>query len=241
MKNNNPEKYEQIGSKISPDQMKVLNACCDAMGVDIYHLMQWFCYAIIKMAAPVHEIGPRTKKLMTILDTDADWQRAFNLANPDELKVSQVILILEQKRHKGFGAIEIDHNVLPGQEPQMTECVDDILERVAEVTMPGIYRRLRRMGAALDCTSLSDILLTMLDAQELINTTESDTAEGPQMGDRADNGRLRVEYGKLTKRGQKRSPDSVAQDQRFHFDDIDHNAPAPADLKEWEGEHHDSR
>ena len=211
-------------------------ACCDAMGVDVYHLLQWFAYTIVKASTPMHNLDPRIQKLMTMLDRDAGWQNAFNLCNPDKLKVAQVVLILEQQGHKGFGAVMIDKPWM-GALMRQTECVDDILERVCEVTMSGIYRRLRVMGADMECNNLSDILLTMLDVQDLLNAEERDTSEGPQMGDIAPNGKA-VAYGKRTKRKKHFTPDTMPT-QRTIFEDFDRDAPAEP-LKDWEGLHHDS-
>ena len=95
-KKNKEDRFEQIGSKIDPAMAEVLDACCNALEVDIYHLIQWFCYVIVKASAPMHALDPRIQKLMTMLESDAGWQNAFNLANPDDLNVSQVVLILEQ-------------------------------------------------------------------------------------------------------------------------------------------------
>ena len=229
------ERFEQIGSKIDPAMAEVLNACCDAMGVDIYHLLQWFCYVIVKASAPMHALDPRIQKLMTMLDRDAGWQNAFHLCNPARMNVAQVILILEQENHRGFGAVMVDKPWM-GALTNQTECVDEILERVAEVTMSGIYRRLRMMGADLDCNNLSDILLTMLDAQSIANLDEQDAAEGPQMGDVAPTCKV-VAYGKRTKRKKHFSPDTMPTTATL-FDDIDHDAPAEP-LKDWEGEQHD--
>jgi hypothetical protein len=231
------ERFEQLGTKIDPAMAEVLNACCDAMGVDVYHLLQWFAYTIVKASSPMHNLDPRIQKLMTMLDRDAGWQNAFNLCNPDKLKVSQVILILEQEGHKGFGSVMIDKPWM-GALMRQTECVDDILERVCEVTMSGIYRRLCVMGADMECNNLSDILLTMLDVQDLLNAEERDTSEGPQMGDIAPNGRA-VAYGKRTKRKKHYTPDTMPVTGNL-FADIDHEAPAEP-LKDWEGEHHDTR
>lgn len=231
------ERFEQLGTKIDPAMAEVLNACCDAMGVDVYHLLQWFAYTIVKASAPMHNLDPRIQKLMTMLDRDAGWQNAFNLCNPDKLKVSQVILILEQEGHKGFGAVMIDKPWM-GAMMRQTECVDDILERVCEVTMSGIYRRLRMMGADMECNNLSDVLLTMLDAQDILNAEERDAAEGPQMGDVAQNGKV-LAYGKRTKRKKHYTPDTMPVTGNL-FDDIDHDAPAPK-LEDWEGEQHDTR
>ena len=234
MAKNKDERFEQLGTKIDPAMAEVLNACCDAMGVDVYHLLQWFAYTIVKASAPMHSLDPRIQKLMTMLDRDAGWQNAFNLCNPDRLKIAQVVLILEQENHKGFGAVMVDKPFF--NDARQTECVDDILERVCEVTMSGIYRRVRQMGADMECNNLSDVLLTMLDAQDILNAEERDAAEGPQIGDVAQNGKV-LAYGKRTKRKKHYTPDTMPVTGNL-FDDIDHEAQAEP-LKDWEGERHD--
>ena len=231
-KKNKEDRFEQIGSKIDPAMAEVLDACCNALEVDIYHLIQWFCYVIVKASAPMHALDPRIQKLMAMLESDAGWQNAFNLANPDDLDVAQVVLILEQKNHRGFGAVMVDKPFM-GAAMQQTECVDDILERVTQVTMRGIYKRLLRMGSKMDCEYLSDTLLTMLDAQDFIDAVEGDASEGPQMGDIAPNGKA-LAYGKRTKRKKHFTPDTMPVTGNL-FDDIDHDAPAPK-LEDWEGE-----
>ena len=212
------KRFEGLGTKIDSAMAEVLDACCNALGVDVYHLLQWFAYTIIRASAPMHELDPRIQKLMTLMESDAGWQRAFNLANPDRLKVSRVVLILEQQGHKGFGAVMIDKPWMG--EARQTECVDDILERVCEATMRGIYRKIRRLGADMECNNLSDVLLTMLDAQDILNAREDIRDVGPQMGEHTDAGRL-YQYGKKTKAKQRRSPDSIATDQRIKFDEYD--------------------
>lgn len=76
----NSERFEQLGTKIDPAMAEVLNAACDALQVDVYHLLQWFTYTVIKAASPMHELDPRIRKIMTLLESDAGWQEAFNLA-----------------------------------------------------------------------------------------------------------------------------------------------------------------
>ena len=236
--NEDKKRFEGLGTKIDPEMAKVLNACCDALGVDVYHLLQWFAYTIIRASAPMHELDPRIQKLLAMMESDAGWQQAFNLANPNGLKVAQVVLILEQEGRKGFGAVMIDRPFFG--DARQTECVDTILERVTEVTMRGIYRRLRLMGAKMDCQNLSDVLLTMIDAQTILDLDEGFRAELPGMGDYNYNGK-QVAYGKKTKAKQHRTPDSVAQDQRYQqgtiqFEDIDRET-ADAEVQDWEGEH----
>ena len=231
---NNSKRFEVAGTKIDPAMADVLDACCNALQVDVYHLLQWFCYTVIRAASPMHELDPRIQKLLTMMESDAGWQQAFNIANPNRLKVAQAILILEQEGRKGFGAVMIDRPFF--NNATQTECVDTILERVAEVTMHGIYRRLRLMGARKQCNSLSEVLLDMIDNEHDRISNEVFRAELPGMGEHTDNGKP-VAYGKKTKAKQYRSPDSTARDQRFHFDDV---TPDITDYttEDWEGCHH---
>ena len=245
------KKFEGLGTKIDPAMAEVLDKICNILQVDVYHLLQWFAYTIIRAAAPWHELDPRIQKIMTILESDVGWQKAFNMADPDGLDVAQVILILEQQNHKGFGAVMIDKPWMGKKpkmvqdldpmrgDPQMTENVDDILERVTQVTMRGIYRRLREVGGMMGCDHLSDILLNMIDDQIQINTDMDIRMHSPAYGDRLDSGR-EYAYGKKTKAKHHRTPDSVADDQRIKqqtitFDAYDREM-ADIESKGWKGD-----
>lgn len=209
------EKYEGMGTKVSPAMAVVINAICDTLGVDVYHLLQQFLYTLVRAASSQHELSPEIQKIMTLMESDAGWQNAFNLCNPDGLKVAQCILILEQQDKRGFGAVMIDSPWM-GKSMQ-TECVDDILERVTEVTMHGIYKRLRRLGARMDCQHLSDILLTMIDAQTILELEHEDQEAMTPPANIAENGRA-YGYGKKTKGKQRRTIDGEAnRQQRIHF------------------------
>ena len=218
MSQNNKDNYALLQTKISPQQAELLDAICNALGVNTYQIFQMFFYTLCKASAPMHELSPEIRKLMTLMETDAGWAEAFNMANPERLKVAQVVLILQQKDKKGFGAVMIDRPFV--SDARMTECVDDILERVCEVTMHGIYRRLRLLGAKMDCKNLSDVLLTMIDAQTVLEMEEESKVEmqGQPLYDYR--GR-KIEYGVRTKAKQHRTPDSLAMDQRIKFDDFD--------------------
>ena len=232
---NNNEGHVVLSVKISSDQAVLLNTICDTLGVNTYQIFQMFFYTLMRASSPMHELSPEIQKIMTYMETDASWADAFNMANPNDLRVARAILILEQENKKGFGAVMIDKPFCG--EARQTECVDDILECVTEATMVGIYNRLRRMGARLDCENLSDVLLTMLDDQSIILTEDENRFEmkGQAMYDQR--GR-KIEYGKKSKAKQHRTPDSVARDQRIIFDDIDREV-ADYEVKDWEGEHHD--
>lgn len=227
-----------------------MNAICNALGVNSYQIFQMFFYTLMRASAPMHELSPEIRKIMTLMETDAGWAEAFNMANPNELDVAQCILILQQRDKRGFGAVMIDKpwmGLTPQMvddldpmrgDPQMTENVDDILERVTDVCMHGVLRRLRTLGTKMDCHNLSDILLTMIDAQNILELDAENRVEMKGEGMYDHRGR-KIEYGKKTKGHGHRTPDSVAQDQRITFPDFERDQPVEP-LKGWEGEHHDS-
>ena len=219
MEKKSDDKFVPMATKINPDASVVWDAICQARQTDTYHMLQNFIYTMIRAAADPHALNPDIQKIMTMLDTDAGWQNAFNLAAPNtKTKVAQVVLILEQEGRKGFGAVMIDKPFMG--DAMMTECTDDILERVCEATMRGIYRRLRELGIKMGCNNLSDVLLTMLDDQTVIETKRETEQELPQAGDRAENNR-EYAYGKRTKQTKRRTPDTLDRQKRITFTDED--------------------
>lgn len=246
--NGENRKYEGVSVKLSPDQYVLLNAICDALGVNTYQIFQMFFYTLCKAAAPMHELSPEIRKIMTLMETDVGWANAFNMANPNHLHVAQAILILEQEGKKGFGAVMIDKPFMDKapemvddidphrNDPQMTENVDYILERVTEVTMHGIYRRLRLVGGMMGCDHLSDILLDMIERQGKDLREEDDRIQMNGEAQFSESGR-RIEYGKRTKAKHHRTPDGEAmRQQHILFTDEDREI-ADMEAQGWEGEH----
>ena len=193
------EKFTVLGTKISPETAELLNTICQTMQVDAYHLMQWFVYTLIKASSPQHELTPEIRKIMALLEADTGWQQALNLANPQKLRVAQVVLILEQENHKGFGAVMIDKPWM-GQSTQT-------------------YRRLRLLGGSMGAEHLSDILLTMIEDQINMDQERSTLSEVQGPDNVAGNGRPYA-YGAKTKTRQHRSPDSLAASQQPLFPDL---------------------
>ena len=82
----NKENYALLQTKISPQQAELLDAICNVLGVNTYQIFQMFFYTLCKASAPMHELSPEIRKLMTLMETDAGWAEAFNMANPERLK-----------------------------------------------------------------------------------------------------------------------------------------------------------
>ena len=242
---NSQDKTKNVSTKVPLWVADLLNIICKARGTDIYGLLQLVLEFIIETAKVRGPVPPQMQALLHMLKMDADWNKAFSFSNPTAtMDVAQVILVLQQHDGKtprqGFGLAMIDKPWLPGEKPMMTLCVDDILERVAEVSMKGLYKDLRQIGIAYQAESLRETLTLMCDAQLIDQLNQMDAAEMPGVGNFSDFGKF-IEYGNRTKRKQHRTPDSLANDQRYQqthivFDDDDREI-AEYEAEGWEGEH----
>ena len=241
--------FVNVSTKVPPHVAELLNIIATSKGTDIYGLLQLFIQTIISAAKCTIELDPHTKLLLKMLELDKDWNRAFSFANPTAtMDVAQVILILQQydgkganrKPRKGFGMVMIDKPWLPGTKPKKTYCVDDLLERVAEVGMAGLYKELRMVGIKAKTHSVRETLMLMCDAQLIALLDEENQGELPDLGNYHDFGKV-IEWGNKQKRKPHRTPDSLAMSQqRIVFDDFDRDI-AQAEVEDYEGEHHADR
>lgn len=215
--------YEPMGTKVAPWAAVVWNAVCDALGTDTYHMLQQFIYAMIRSASEQHEKTPEVQRLLDALELDPGWQNAINLCAPNgKLKISQMILIVEDEEKHGFG-VHMLNKPFMGHVTQ-TENVDQIFERLAEVIYKREYIKLRQLGIRKDVKSIRELLSQMIDAQTVALLDEEFKAEMPGMGDRTEGGRVAgtAAYGKRTKQTKRRTPDSEAnRQQRIVFTDKD--------------------
>lgn len=220
MKQNNNGMFKVISTKVSPDTAEQLDAICEAMHVDTYHIFQWFVQALVRMASPMHQLTPDIQKLMAVLESSIGWQKAFNICAPNKsLDIAQMVLILQDKGKKGFGTVMLDKPFMDSC--RQTECVNDILERTIEVCMPGVYRRLRALAVDMDCKSISELLITLIDEQSHANIDRDNIEQMQGENDFTDYGK-RIAYGKKTKSTHRRTLDIYdRQQQTIVFSDID--------------------
>lgn len=212
----------------------VWDAVCEALGTNTYDLIQQFIYAMIRAASEQHDKSPEIQKLLDMLDLDPGWQNAINLCAPNgKLNIEQMILIVSQEDKTGFGMVMLDKPYCG--ECQQTENVNIITERIIQVGTKKLYQKLRDIGAKMKCKRFLDVILTMIDAQDLLNTEKDERDEMPQYGEYHDHGR-QVVYGAKTKRKPHRTPDSMANSQqKIIFDDYDREV-ADMEVQDWEGE-----
>ena len=215
----NKDDFVVVGTKIPETMAKQLNTICQVLGTTSYDLIQLFLYGFIRHATSPHETSPDMQRLLALLEVDAGWQNAFNLANPGDLTIAQLIMILEQEGRNGFGAVMIDKPWM-GMSMRQTENANDILERVIEVTQHGVYRQIRLLGARMGCERFSDIITRMVDDQKTKEDDEAFMREMPGSGDYVDYKGIapRQPIMNKTKQRHRRGVDTIDRQSMIHFD-----------------------
>ena len=234
------EGFELVQTKVPTHIKQLLDILAGQRGMSTYELLQLLINGFITAAKTNGPLSPQVKMLLEVLQTDTSWKGAFSFTGlSGTTDVEQVILIMRQRDQAGrakpgFGIAMIDHPFCGGT--TMTICVDEILERVVEVSMKGLYRQLRQIGVSLDSESMRETLTMLCDAKAIEDLNEQDRLELPGYGEYHEFGK-RIEYEKKYKRKPHRTPDSLANSQqRIVFTDDDREI-SELEAKNWEGEH----
>lgn len=215
----------------------LVNILCEGLqhGTNGNDLFRMFIQTFIESAKHDGPISPDMQHFLNLLKIEPGWHKAFNFADVTaQTEVAQVVLILQQPGKHGFGLTMIDKPWMG--EPKETRCVDDILERIIKVSMPGLDKRLEWIEQQFHCTSRRETLILLCEYMADYLKKEQDLSEMPGYGEYHDYGKA-VEYGRKHKRIPHRTPDSVANSQqKIIFDDFDRDT-AQAEVEGWEGSH----
>ena len=218
--NTQQEKYVTLATKVSRTAAEQLSRIAKSKGLTIYELIQMVCDTLIRYMDDRHNLSEEMERAMSIFEHMVGWADALNLADPTSNKeIAQAVYILQDAdgNHKGFRAKMVD-------KPFMgiwteTGNVMDIFERIFNICMPELYMKLFRARIILGCERVSEVINMLADA-EMIMQLNGELRQEFEDAARADNGRA-VAYGAKTKRKQHRTPDSLAQDQRIKFEDLE--------------------
>lgn len=217
------EKYKNVSSKLSKYSIERLTRIAQKKNMSIYTLIQMVCDTIIRYMDDQHNLSEEIERAMAIFEHMTGWADALNLADPTVNKeVAQAVYIFQDAdgQKKGFRAKMVN-------KPWMGIWDEDsnvmhIFERIMNICMPELYTKLFRARIILGCETVSEVINLLAESAVLVKMTE-DIRQDFEDASRMDNGKD-YGYGKKAKGLQHRTPDSVAQDQRFNFED-------------WEGEH----
>jgi hypothetical protein len=223
-----------LSVKVTQETYELLNILAEGLqhGTNANDLLKMFVHAFIESAKHCGPVSPEMQMLLDMLRLEEGWHKHFNFADVTSQKqVAQVVLILQQPGRKGFGLTMIDRPYMDAS--HQTLCVDDILERVVEVSMKGLYQELRDIGNRLGTQSMRETLTILCDSYRIAQMDNDFADELPQLGNYSDFGRA-IEYGQRTKQKKHLTPDSIQQ--RIVFGDDDRQT-ADMEAQDWEGEH----
>lgn len=231
----NQDKHVVVATKLSRPAAERLAKIAKHKGMTIYELIQMVCDTLIRYMDDRHNLSEEMERAMSIFEHMVGWADALNLADPTVQKeIAQAVYIFQDANgeKKGFRAVMVDKPFM-GQWTE-DQNVMDIFERIFNICMPDLYMKLFRARIILSCERVSEVINLLADAQIIMHLND-EYRKDFEDADRADNGHA-VQYGQKTKGLQHRTPDSVAQDQRFNFDDYDREV-ADYEAEGWEGEH----
>ncbi len=223
-----------LSVKVTQETYDLLNILAEGLhhGTNANDLLKMFVHAFIESAKHCGPVSPDMQLLLDMLRLEEGWHKHFNFADVNSQKqVAQVVLILQQPGRKGFGMAMIDRPYMDSS--HQTLCVDDILERIVEVSMKGLYQELRDIGNRLGTHSMRETLTILCDSYKLAMADNDLADELPKLGTYSDFGRA-IEFGNRAKRKKHLTPDDIQT--RIVFDDNDRDI-ADYEAKDWEGEH----
>ena len=231
----NQDKHVVVATKLSRPAAERLAKIAKHKGMTIYELIQMVCDTLIRYMDDRHNLSEEMERAMSIFEHMVGWADALNLADPTVQKeIAQAVYIFQDANgeKKGFRAVMVD-------KPFMGQWTEDqnvmhIFNRIFNICMPDLYMKLFRARILLGCNNVSEVINLLADAQVIMHLND-EYRKDFEDANRADNGHA-VQYGQKTKGLQHRTPDSVAQDQRFNFDDYEREV-ADYEAEGWEGEH----
>ena len=224
MANENQNQYDErfvtLATKVSRHAAEQLARIAKKKDMTIYELIQMVCDTILRYMDDRHNLSEEMERAMAIFEHMTGWADALNLADATVHKeVCQAVYIFQDAdgQKKGFRAKMVDKPFC-GLWTE-TSNVMEIFDRIFNICMPELYMKLYRARIILGCESVSEVINMLADA-EVIMHLNNETRQDFEDAARMDNGKGYA-YGQKTKGLQHRTPDSLARDQRFKFNDDD--------------------
>lgn len=234
------EYFDLVQTKVPKHIKQLIDILAAQRGLSSYELLQLLINGFITAAKASGPLSPELKTIIEAIKIDSSWRNAFSFTGiSSTTEIEQAILVLRQKDihghpKDGYGIAMIDRPFCG--DTTMTVCVDDIFERVVKVSMPGLYKRLDKVGKRLFCNSMRETLTLLAELMNDSLDKEEERAEMPGYGEHHDFGK-KIEYGNKSKQFPHRTPDSLANSQlHIVFDEFDREV-ADMEVQDWEGEH----
>lgn len=205
------EKSVVLATKVRRSSAELFDRLCRIKGLNKYTVLQMFVDVWNRYADDVHNLSQDMEILMSLFEHAKGWNTAFNLADPvTEREIAEAIYIIHSAdRDKRGGRAVLVNRPFFGQWTS-TYNVQTIMERAIEVLMPELYRRLRALAVDMECNSILELLLKLVD--EHSNDADAAIMRKEFEDARHDYGKA-VEYGQRTKKVRHTDPDLFEQEE----------------------------
>lgn len=139
-----------------------------AKGMSKYELNQLVLDTIVRYMDSSHNLSPDLEQAMSVFEHMIGWKDCFNLADPTSKKaVTDAVYILRDPSDKKHGCRASMLSQPFFGKWEQTENVMAIFERMTEMLLPELYRRLRALAVRQDCKSLAELMLQLADAADI--------------------------------------------------------------------------
>lgn len=219
----NDDKHRNVSTKVDPEAKAQLARILEGMGMNEYEFLQLMVEVIIRMSDDRHNLSDRMAKLIQVFKMVPGFKGASTMVDPTgEYEIKSAVYFVNQKGKKGYVPVLVERGWMDGIWNE-TRNVKKIMEYVVEKCAPDSYLRLREHMQELECDSVFECLLEMVDAATMVNI-EDEVADMFRDNQRGDFGQ-HLGYGNRTKSLHHRTPDGeAARQQRINFDEEDRRA-----------------
>lgn len=210
------DKFRVVATKVNAWVKFQIAKLCKKKGLTEYEMLQMMCDCIVRYMDDRHNLTPELEQAVSIFEHMEGWKGQFNIADPSSRQeVCEAVYITTDKAGKkhGFRASLVRKPYM-GQ-PDQTYNIVTIFERMTEVLLPEIYRKLRMIAVDMDCNSIVDLLHAMIDAQD-IERLNAEFRREFEDANRAENGKQYV-YGARTRRKKTYGPDNMPGQKTISF------------------------
>ena len=206
------DKFENVSTKVAAEVKEQLNRILKMMGLNEYQWLQLMIEVTIRMMDDRHNLSEAMAKMIQMFKMVPGFKDAASLVDANaEGQIDGAIYFVNVKGKKGYKPVMVERTWFDGQWNE-THNVRDIVECVIERCAPDSYMKLRDHMQELECESVFECLMTMVDAYSLTRLDEEIPAMFNDM--RADNGKA-LAYGQRTKRKKRYTPDTMP---KLNFD-----------------------
>lgn len=204
------EKSVVLATKVRRSSAELFDRLCRIKGLNKYTVLRMFVEVWNMYADDVHNLSRDMEILMSMFEHAKGWNTSFCLADPiTEREIAEAIYIIHAAdRDKRGGRAVLVNRPFFG-EWTSTQNVQTIMERVFEVLMPELYRRLRALAVDMECSSILELLFKLAD--EHCNDADAAMMRKEFEDVRHEYGKA-VEYGQRTKKVRHTDPDLFEQE-----------------------------